>query len=209
MEAYRGSPAWQLIVQVDIGKEEPEILEEINPHWRAMQWLQVAIQGITDEEVPWHELVAPLRSGVEGTAMSLAKHLVAAWWWNIKVQGEGEHGWGVGEPHWFMAYSCMLQWVSKVACGRKWEWPRREALEIKASQLVCAFWCEADVDLTMASVKLCWEPTPRALYHQRDNGSTTYAISYLDELAVCIPTLKAWDQMVWPTMVVIPSALRE
>ena len=51
----------------------------------------------------------------------------------------------------------------------------------------------------MASVKLCWEPTPRALYHQRDNGPTTHVISYLDELVVCIPTLEAWDQMVWPT----------
>ena len=61
----------------------------------------------------------------------------------------------------------------------------------------------------MASVKLCWEPTPRALYHQRDNGSTTHVISYLNELAVCIPTLEAWDQMVWLTMAVILHALTE
>ena len=103
----------------------------------------------------------------------------------------------------------MLQWVGEAAHGRKWEWPRREALEIKASLLVCAFWHETDVDLTMTSVKLCWEPTPRALYHQRDNGPTTHVISYLDELAVRIPTLEAWDQMVWPTMVVIPHTLTE
>ena len=38
-----------------------------------------------DEEVPWHESVTPLTSGVEGTAKSLAKHLVTAWQWNIKV----------------------------------------------------------------------------------------------------------------------------
>ena len=80
-----GSPAWQAIVQVDIGKKEPKTLEEINPHWRTMWWLQVAIQGITDEEVPWHKLAAPLTSGAEGMAMSLAKHLVAAWQWNIRV----------------------------------------------------------------------------------------------------------------------------
>ena len=85
MEASEGSPSWQSVVQVDIGKEEPETLEEIDPHWRAKQWLQVAIQDITNEEVLWHELVAPLTSGVEGAARSLAKHLVAAWWWNIKV----------------------------------------------------------------------------------------------------------------------------
>ena len=78
MEASGGSPAWQSSVQVDIGKEEPETLEDIDPHWRATRWLQVAIQGITDEEVPWHELVTPLTSGAKGVAMSLAKHLVTA-----------------------------------------------------------------------------------------------------------------------------------
>ena len=110
---------------------------------------------------------------------------------------------GVGEPHWFMAYSCTLQQVGKVAHGRKWE-SRREA-----SPLVCAFWHETDMHQMMASIKLCWEPTPRALYHQRDNGPTTHAISYLNEQAVHIPTLEAWDQMVWPTMAVIPCTLTE
>ena len=90
MEASGESPAWQSFVQVDIGKEEPETLEKINPHWRAMWWLQVAVQGTMDEEVPWYELVNLLTSGVEGTAMSLAKHLVTAWWWNIKVRGDGD-----------------------------------------------------------------------------------------------------------------------
>ena len=61
----------------------------------------------------------------------------------------------------------------------------------------------------VASIKLCWEPTPRALYHQRDNGPTAHIISYLDELAVHVPTLEAWDQMVWPTAVAIPCALTE
>ena len=158
--------------------------------------------------------------------MSLAKHLVAAWQWNIKVQGEGEcppapsilnigqfitdeeAAEGVGEPHWFMAYSHTLQWVDEAALGRKWE-SRREALEIKASPLVRAFWHETDVDLMMASVKLCWEPTPRTLYHQRDNGPTTHVISYLNELAVRVPTLEAWDQMVWPTTVAILCVLTE
>ena len=78
MEASGGSPAWQSFVQVDIGEEELETLEEIDPHWRAKQWLQVAIQSITDEEVPWHELPTPLTSGAEGAARSVAKHLVAA-----------------------------------------------------------------------------------------------------------------------------------
>ena len=111
-------------------------MEEIDPHWRAKWWLQVAAQGITDEEVRWHELLTPLTSGVEGTARSLAKHLVAAWWWNVKVQGEGvcppapsllnigqfitdeEVAGGMGESHWFMAYSHVLQWGAR--------WPMEE-----------------------------------------------------------------------------------
>ena len=75
MEASRGSPAWWSFVQVDIGEEQPETLGEIDPHWRAQWWLQVAIQDIMDEEVPWHELLAPLTLGAEGVARSLAKHL--------------------------------------------------------------------------------------------------------------------------------------
>ena len=105
------------------------MLECIDPHWRATCWLQVAVQGIAKEEVPWYELVTPLTSGVEGEALSLAKHLLMAWWWNIKLRREDncpptptilnigqfmtdeETAGGVGEPHWFMAYSHALQRV--------------------------------------------------------------------------------------------------
>ena len=137
MEASGGSLAWWLVAQVDIGEEESETLEDIDAHWRAQQWLQVAAQGIRDKEVPWHKLLAPLTSGAEGVAKALAKRLVAAWQWNIKVRGESvcpptpsvlnigqfltdqEEEGGMGEPHWFMAYSHMLQRVGEVACRRK------------------------------------------------------------------------------------------
>ena len=51
----------------------------------------------------------------------------------------------------------------------------------------------------MVSIKHCWEPAPRTLHHQRDNGPTTHVISYLDKLAVCHLTCKAWDELVWPS----------
>ena len=61
------------------------MLESIDPHWRATRWLQVTVQGIAEEEVPWYKLVIPLMSGAEGTALSLAKHLLVVWRWSIKV----------------------------------------------------------------------------------------------------------------------------
>ena len=83
-EASRGSPGWQPCYQVDIGEEEV-MLESIDPNWRASCWLQLAVQGITDDKVPWYELVIPLMLGVEGAALSLAKYLLAVWRWSIKV----------------------------------------------------------------------------------------------------------------------------
>ena len=201
MEASRGSPAWQSFFLVNIGEEEPETLEDIDPHWRATNWLQVVVQGMAEEEVPWYKLVTPLTLGVEGVALTILN--IGQFITNEEMAGD------MGEPHWFMAYSCVLQQVGEVAHGRKWEWPRREVLEDKASLLVRAFWHETGMDLTVASIKRCWEPTPRALYHQRESGPTAHAITYLDELAVHVPSLDTWDQMMWPTAVAIPRALTE
>ena len=139
MEASGGSPAWWLVARMDISEEGPETLVEINASWGAKRWLEVASQGIRDEEVPWHDLLALLMSGAEGTTKALAKCLVAAWRWNIKVQGEGvcpptptvlnisqfltdqEMEGGLGELHWFVAYSHTLQSVGEAACRRKWD----------------------------------------------------------------------------------------
>ena len=119
LETSGGSPNWQSFIQVDVSEEELETLEDIDPHWRAMCWLQVAVQGIAKEEVPWYELVTPMTPGMEGAALSMAKCLLAAWLWNIKVCGkddcppaqtilnigqfmtEEEMAGGVGEPHLF------------------------------------------------------------------------------------------------------------
>ena len=88
----------------------------------------MAVQGITDEEVPWFELVTLLMSGVEGTALTLTKCLVATWWWSQLVKCadayppaptvfnvgqfmmEDEVAEKDGELHLYIAYSHMLQW---------------------------------------------------------------------------------------------------
>ena len=79
----------------------------------------------------------------------------------------------------------------------------REALEVKVSPLVRAFWEETGMDLTMACI------TPRDIYCKREDGPIAYVITFLDELVVQVPNLDAWDQLVWPPMVAIPQALTE
>ena len=115
----------------------------------------------------------------------------------------------MGEPHWFVAYSRTLQWVGEAAHGQKWEWPAREALEVKVSPLVHAFWVETGTDLTVACVKLCWEPAPRGIFCKREEGTVAHVITFMDELAIRVPSLDAWDQFVWPPAAAIPRALTE
>ena len=86
MESSRGSPGWRTGYQVNIGEEEAT-LETINPTWRTTCWLQLVVQGISDDEVPWYELVIPLTVGTESAGLSLAKYLLAVWRWSIKVLG--------------------------------------------------------------------------------------------------------------------------
>ena len=137
LESSRGSLGQQTEYQVDIGKEE-EMLETVDPTWGTTRWLQLAVQGISDDEVPWYELTTPLMVGAKGMALLLAKCLLAIWWWSIKVQGwdicpptltalnigqfmTQEEVWGnVDNSLWFMAYSCALQRVGEAAHGQQW-----------------------------------------------------------------------------------------
>ena len=42
-----------------------------------------------------------------------------------------------------------------------------------------------------------------------ESGPTTHVITFLDELVVRVPSLNAWDQLVWPPTAAIPWALTE
>ena len=135
LEYSRGSLGQRTGYQIDIGEEE-EMLETVNPTWRATRWLQLAVQGISDDEMPWYKLVTPLMVGAEGAALSLAKCLLTVWWWSIRVQG-----WDVCPPTlmvlnigqfmtreevlgkiddslWFEVYSCALQRVGEAMHGQ-------------------------------------------------------------------------------------------
>ena len=99
--------------------------------------------------------------------------------------------------------------MGEAACRCKWEWPAGEALEVKVSPLVHTFWEETDTDLTVACIKLYWEPTPRAIFCKREEGPVAHVITFLDELVVWAPSLDTWDQFVWPPAAAIPWALTE
>ena len=107
------------------------MLEMVDPTWRTTRWLQLVVQGISDNELPWYELIIPLMVGTESAALSLAKHLLTIWRWSIKVQGwdicpptltalntgqfmtREEVLENVDDSLWFVAYSHALQRV----CG--------------------------------------------------------------------------------------------
>ena len=149
-ESSRGSPGQQAEYQVDIGKDG-DTLETVDSTWRTTHWLQLAVQGILDDEVPWAECIIPLTMGIEDATMSLAKCLLAIWWWSIKVQGQDifpsartalnigqfmtqEEVWeNVDNSLWFEAYSCTLQRVREAVCSRWWQWARGKAPEIGVS----------------------------------------------------------------------------
>ena len=50
----------------------------------------------------------------------------------------------------------------------------------------------------------CWNNPPEDVPHQRDKGAHTNIISSLDELAMCQPSQKAWDELVWPAQSAAP-----
>ena len=195
MEALRGSPSWHPGYQVDIGEEETT-LETINPTWRTTCWLQLVVQGISDDKMPWYELVIPLMVGTEGTALSLAKCLLAVWRWSIKVLGQDicppastalnirqfmtkeEVLEGIDEPLWFVAYSRTLWWVGEAAHRQKW--PVGKTPEVRVSPLVHAFWGRlAWISLTVACIKLCWEPPPPQGHIPQEGGGPCCLCNYL------------------------------
>ena len=136
LECSGGSPRQWTGYRIDIG-EEQETLETVDPTWWTTHWLQLAVQGILDNEVPWYEFITLLMMGAEGVALSLAKHLLTIWQWSARVQG-----WDICPPTptvlnigqfmmrdkvqgdmdnslWFEAYSRTLQRVGEAVYSRQ------------------------------------------------------------------------------------------
>ena len=81
--------------------------------------------------------------------------------------------------------------------------------EVGVSLLVHAFWEETGVELAASCMKLCWELPPRSVFRRRERGPVAYAITFVDEVAVQVPSLDAWDQFIWLPAVAMPWATME
>ena len=156
-------------------------------------------------------------------ALSLAKCLLAIWRWSLRVQGwdiclpaptilnigqfmmqdkvQGE----VDNLLWFEVYSRTLQRVGEAICGRQWQWPKGKAWEVAVSPIVRAFWEETGVEHATTCTRLCWELQPRDVFRRRKRGTVSDAITFLDDMVVCVPTLNTWDQFIWPPSAAVPQ----
>ena len=67
-ESSRGSQGQWTEYRVDVGEEE-DMLETVDSTWRTIHWLHLAVQGISDDEVPWHELGISLMVGTNGATL--------------------------------------------------------------------------------------------------------------------------------------------
>ena len=77
-------------------------------------------------------------------------------------------------------------------------------MDIGVSPLVRVFWEERGVKLATSCIKLCWEHPLQGVFRRRERGMVSHVITFMDDMAVHIPSPNAWDQFVWPPTVVMP-----
>ena len=187
--------------------------------WQTAKWLQTCEEGLDDEEIRWCLLVSPLSDSSDIAAKDLTRWLMATWRWAGKVsktpiclpsptvfnigqfldEGTEKQGWD--QLQWLLIYTCALQHIGEVVDGRIWK-PNGVWFTLQISQLVDAFINKTQAELVEAEVALCWNELPREVPLQRDEGTFVEVISHLDQLAKCLPTRWAWDELVFP----LPSA---
>ena len=54
--------------------------------------------------------------------------------------------------------------------------------------------------------KTLLETSPRGVFRRRERGVVSHAITFVDDVAVRVPSLNTWDQFVWPLGVAMPWA---
>ena len=151
--------------------------------------------------------------GSDTATLGLTQWLMAVWRWAVTVsippacppmptvlnigqfleEDTTGHGWGVQQ--WLEAYTCALQHIGEAAESRHWR-PDGKGFATKVSLLVEAFISMTGAKVAEDCAVSCWNDPPEYVPHQRDEGTHTNVISYLDELATCQPLRKAWDKLV-------------
>ena len=77
-ECARGSPGQWTVYHLDIGEKEEETLETVEPTWRMTRWLQLVVQGISNDEVPYllteggHSTIVSVPSPVHGRLQAIS-----------------------------------------------------------------------------------------------------------------------------------------
>ena len=193
----------------------------IDPMWQITRWLQNCEAGLGNEELSWWPLVSPLTDGIDATTKELPWQLMAAWKWAGAVSKTSVclptptilnigqfldedltgHGWSMQQ--WLLAYPHALQHVGEAADGRTWR-PNGRHFTLQISLLVDAFLEVTNAEVMEADVACCWSEPPKTFPLQRDKGAFAHVISYLDNLAQCLPTRKAWDELVCPPSSAVP-----
>ena len=106
---------------------------------------------------------------------------------------------------WLLAYACALQHMDEAANGRMWH-PSGVHFTPQISPLVDAFIEETGAELMEADIDSCLGKLLKSVLQQKDSGCFTEVISHLDELAQCMPSRKAWDELVFLPPLAEPSA---
>ena len=109
----------------------------------------------------------------------------------------------------FAAYSHALQGIGEAVHRLRWWWPVGKVPEVGVSPLVYVFWEEFGIEFPSSCIKLCWEVPLRSIFRRRERGPVAYVITFVDEIAMWVPSLDAWDQFVWPPAAAMPWATME
>ena len=88
--------------------------------------------------------------------------------------------------------------------GRMWH-PIGMRFTLQVSPLVDAFIEEMGVEITELGITSCWGQLAAEVLLQKQDGPFADVIAYLDDLARCVLTQKAWDELVFPAPLTEPS----
>ena len=119
-------------------------------------------------------------------------------WFLDKEPKEGDH------MPWLLAYTHALQHMGEAMEGRTWH-PIGMHFTLQVSPLVDAFIKEMGAELTELRIASCWSQLAVEIPLQKQDGPFADVIAYLDDLARCMLTWKAWDELVFPAPLTEPS----